>query len=203
MGLQVVDFTRHSGVAFILTNEEKIRAVKEGRYDINQLMLDNEGLVKDRVYKYARRCCLSTFETEDMLQIARAALFKAIQDFDETIGVKLSTLATRYIDCDIRKFFHRNILEDRGLLGSDEAEYDSVDEQTSAITVTKEDKAFGRNYSTQGLNLSERQEFIFFNYAKGYTMEEIAEMIGATKQTVNVHLKIAQQRMRAKYNYTY
>ena len=33
-----------SGEAIVLTNEEKVIAVREGRYDINQLMLDNEGL---------------------------------------------------------------------------------------------------------------------------------------------------------------
>ena len=77
---------------------------KEAR---DRLVMENIGLVWSIVKRFSGRGC----ETEDLFQIGSIGLLKAIDNFDLSMDVKLSTYAVPMITGEIRRF-----LRDDGMI---------------------------------------------------------------------------------------
>ena len=77
---------------------------KEAR---DRLVLENVGLVWSIVKRFSGRGC----EMDDLFQIGSIGLLKAIDNFDMSLNVKLSTYAVPMITGEIRRF-----LRDDGMI---------------------------------------------------------------------------------------
>ena len=83
-------------------NDMKIieRAQKGSKEDMTKLIKDNNGLVWSIVRRFSGR----GYEIEDLYQIGSIGFIKAIQRFDTSFEVRLSTYAVPYILGEIKRF---------------------------------------------------------------------------------------------------
>ncbi|KHO62429.1 sporulation sigma factor SigG [Thermoanaerobacter sp. YS13] len=89
-------------------NLELIRAAqKNDKESLEKLILGNSGLIWSIVKKFSNR----GYELEDLYQIGCIGFVKAIQKFDESYNVKLSTYAVPIIMGEIKRF-----IRDDGLI---------------------------------------------------------------------------------------
>ncbi len=90
------------------SNMELMEAAAGGdRESLNQLILENTGLVKSIAKRFFGRGT----EPEDIIQLGMLGLYKAIKNFDSSYGVKFSTYAVPMIAGEIKRF-----LRDDGLI---------------------------------------------------------------------------------------
>ena len=81
--------------------KKRIRKAQQGdRKVLNDLVKENYGLI----YKISRRFENRGYEMEDIYQIGAIGLIKAIQKFDFSYDVMLSTFAVAYIIGEIKRF---------------------------------------------------------------------------------------------------
>lgn len=81
--------------------KNKIEKAQDGDKEVlNELVKDNYGLI----YSIARRFENRGYEMEDIQQIGAIGLIKAIQKFDFSYNVMLSTFAVTYIIGEIKRF---------------------------------------------------------------------------------------------------
>lgn len=126
---------------------------KEAR---DRLVLENIGLVWSIVKRFTGRGC----ETEDLFQIGSIGLMKAIDHFDLTMDVKLSTYAVPMITGEIRRF-----LRDDGM-----------------IKVSRPLKELAIKISAARENMENR-------LGREPTIEEIADQVGASREEVAASLE--------------
>lgn len=126
---------------------------KEAR---DRLVLENIGLVWSIVKRFTGRGC----ETEDLFQIGSIGLMKAIDHFDLTMDVKLSTYAVPMITGEIRRF-----LRDDGM-----------------IKVSRPLKELAVKISAARENMENR-------LGREPTIEEIADQVGASREEVAASLE--------------
>lgn len=126
--------------------KKKIELAQKGNQNVlNDLVKDNYGLIK----AISRRFDNRGYEMEDINQIGAIGLIKAIQKFDFTYNVTLSTFAVAYIIGEIRRF-----LRDDGMvkvsrqikylaaqvkLEKEKNENISIEELAKKLKTTKED----------------------------------------------------------------
>lgn len=67
----------------------------------NRLATKNDGLVYKVAHRFSKQC---PEPLEDLAQIGRIGLLKAVERFDHTAGVAFSSFAVPYIDGEIRHF---------------------------------------------------------------------------------------------------
>ena len=80
---------------------ELLRAAQEGDRDAcEQAVLENNGLIWSVVRRYYGR----GVEPDDLYQLGRLGLVRAVRNFDESYGVKFSTYAVPKIAGEIRRF---------------------------------------------------------------------------------------------------
>ena len=88
--------------------KQKIKEAQEGNSCVlNELVLDNQGLV----YSIARRFLNRGYELEDITQIGFIGFIKAVNKFDFSYNVSLSTFAVASIIGEIKRF-----LRDDGMI---------------------------------------------------------------------------------------
>ena len=126
---------------------------KEAR---DRLVMENIGLVWSIVKRFSGRGC----ETEDLFQIGSIGLLKAIDNFDLSMDVKLSTYAVPMITGEIRRF-----LRDDGMIK------DSRPLKELAMKI----------YSAR-----ERMEF---SLGREPTIEELAGQVGVSREEVAASLE--------------
>ena len=121
--------------------KKKIELAQKGNQNVlNDLVKDNYGLIK----AISRRFDNRGYEMEDINQIGAIGLIKAIQKFDFTYNVTLSTFAVAYIIGEIRRF-----LRDDGMVKvsrqikylAAQVKYEniSIEELAKKLKTTKED----------------------------------------------------------------
>ena len=121
---------------------------KEAR---DRLVLENTGLVWSIVKRFAGRGC----ETEDLFQIGSIGLIKAIDHFDLTMEVRLSTYAVPMITGEIRRF-----LRDDGML------------------------KVSRSLKELAVKIGAARERLEFSLGREPTIEELARQVGASREEV-------------------
>lgn len=104
---------------------------------------------------FARRYADRSVELEDLQQVARLALVKAIDRFDASLGIRFSTFAGRTIDGELKRWFRdkswavrvpRSVQENSLAIGLIQAEFEhengrspTVDELAQASDLPTED----------------------------------------------------------------
>lgn len=137
------------------TLKKQIEDAQTGnRVVLDDLIKQNNGLIWSIVKRFSGR----GYETEDIYQIGAIGLIKAIQKFDFSYNVTLSTFAVPYIIGEIKRFFR-----DDGII--------KVSRQTKELAI-KANK-IKQEYEAKG---------------KSVTVEEIAKILNVSKEEVAVSL---------------
>lgn len=126
---------------------------KEAR---ERLVMENVGLVWSIVKRFTGRGC----ETEDLFQIGSIGLLKAIDNFDLSMEVKLSTYAVPMITGEIRRF-----LRDDGMI------------------------KVSRPLKELSIKISAARERMEKSLGREPTIEELADQIGVSREEVAASLE--------------
>ena len=85
--------------------KKKILEAQEGNRDVlNSLVLENKGLIINIARRFENR----GYDFEDIYQIGAIGFIKAVQKFDFSYNVMLSTFAVTYIIGEIKRFLRDN-----------------------------------------------------------------------------------------------
>lgn len=85
--------------------KKRISMAQQGNKDVlNELVIENKGLI----ISIARRFENRGYEFDDIYQIGAIGFIKAVQKFDFTYNVMLSTFAVTYIIGEIKRFLRDN-----------------------------------------------------------------------------------------------
>lgn len=126
---------------------------KEAR---DRLVMENIGLVWSIVKRFSGRGC----ETEDLFQIGSIGLLKAIDNFDLSMDVKLSTYAVPMITGEIRRF-----LRDDGMI------------------------KVSRHLKELAMKIYSARERMEFSLGREPTIEELAGQVGVSREEVAASLE--------------
>lgn len=142
-------------------NDLKIieRAQNGSKDDMTKLVEDNNGLIWSIVRRFGGR----GYDVEDLYQIGSIGLIKAIQRFDTSFEVRLSTYAVPYILGEIKRY-----LRDDG-----------------PIKVS-------RSIKELNIKILELQKEYFNKYGKEISLEEIAKEFRTTKEEITMALDSAR-----------
>ena len=165
---------------------------KNMEMDINELIKDNEGLIHYTLQRYFYTT-ISEFDIyEDMVQVGRIALYKAIQTYDEGKN-EFSTYAVKVIKSKLINFVQNDLYKNfsKGGLKSIHNN-EGLDEDSEKMR----DRNMGRMDDDTEVNANELLDYIkgykderayrivcLLN--EGYTYEEIGDIIGLSKQRIN------------------
>lgn len=130
---------------------------KEAR---DRLVLENVGLVWSIVKRFTGRGC----ETEDLFQIGSIGLMKAIDHFDLSMEVKLSTYAVPLIMGEIRRF-----LRDDGMI------------------------KVSRSLKELSVKIGAAREKLEGSLGREPTIEELAATVGASREEVAASLEAVSE----------
>ena len=129
-----------------------IKRAHEGDKEARDLLVtENMGLIWSIVRRFAGR----GYEMEDLFQIGSIGLMKAIDKFDLTMDVKLSTYAVPMITGEIRRF-----LRDDGMI------------------------KVSRPLKELAMRTAMAREKLEFSLGREPTLEEIAQAVGASREEV-------------------
>lgn len=85
--------------------KKKILEAQQGNKDVlNELVLENKGLIINVAKRFENR----GYDFDDIYQIGAIGFIKAVQKFDFSYNVMLSTFAVTYIIGEIRRFLRDN-----------------------------------------------------------------------------------------------
>lgn len=121
---------------------------KEAR---DRLVLENVGLVWSIVKRFRGRGC----EMDDLFQIGSIGLLKAIDNFDMSLDVKLSTYAVPMITGEIRRF-----LRDDGMI------------------------KVSRPLKELAMKIGAARERLEYSLGREPTLDELADQVGASREEV-------------------
>ena len=132
-------------------NDMKIieKAQNGSKEDMTKILEDNNGLIWSIVRRFSGR----GYEIEDLYQIGSIGFIKAIQRFDTSFEVRLSTYAVPYILGEIKRF-----IRDDG-----------------PIKVS-------RSIKELNIKILEIQKQYFNKYGREITLEEISKELKTTKE---------------------
>ena len=134
-----------------------IKRAHEGDKEARDLLVtENMGLIWSIVRRFAGR----GYDPEDLFQIGSIGLMKAIDKFDLTMDVKLSTYAVPMITGEIRRF-----LRDDGML------------------------KVSRPLKELAVKAGMAREKLEFSLGREPTLEEIAKAVGASREEVAASLE--------------
>ena len=129
------------------------RAQNGNKDDMTKLIEDNNGLIWSIVRRFSGR----GYEIEDLYQIGSIGLIKAIQRFDTSFEVKLSTYAVPYILGEIKRY-----IRDDG-----------------PIKVS-------RSIKELNVKILELQKEYFNKYGRDITLEEISKELKISKEEITM-----------------
>ena len=168
--------------------------MKAMNINYDMMIEENMGLVYMTINKYYSSYAENYME--ELVQIGMIALFKAIKSYDESRGIKLSTLATRVIKNDLYTFVTDGIKKYNGVTdGVCTSMYASngEDEDSNLLNLLE----FEEDYSN--VQTSEMIQFILTKdentqtmvkmLVEGYSYSEIGNAIGVSKQRVGQMIK--------------
>ena len=136
-------------------NDMKIieRAQNGSKEDMTKLIEDNNGLIWSIVRRFGGR----GYDIEDLYQIGSIGFIKAIQRFDTSFEVRLSTYAVPYILGEIKRY-----IRDDG-----------------PIKVS-------RSIKELNIKILELQKEYFRNYGRDITLEEISKELKISKEEITM-----------------
>ncbi len=134
-------------------NDMKIieRAQNGNKEDMTKIIEENSGLVWSIVRRFSGR----GYEIEDLYQIGNIGLIKAIQRFDTSFEVRLSTYAVPYILGEIKRF-----IRDDGPI------------------------KISRSIKELNVKIKELQKEYFNKYGKEISLEEVSKELKTSKEEI-------------------
>ena len=166
--------------------------IKNMEMDINELIKENEGLIYYTMNRYFYTTTSEFDIKEDMIQVGRIALYKAIQTYDED-RTEFSTYAVRVIKSKMINFLQNDLYKyvSKGGLKSIHNN-EGLDEDSEKMR----DRNMGRMDDDTEVNANELLDFIkkykderaykiVCLLSEGYTYEEIGDMLDLSKQRIN------------------
>ena len=160
--------------------------------NINEMIKDNEGLIYYTLQRYFYATTSEFDIKEDMIQVGRIALYKAIQTY-EVGKTEFSTYAVKVIKSKMINFLQNDLYKyvSKGGLKSIHNN-EGLDEDSEKMR----DRNMGRMDDDTEVNANELLDFIkkykderaykivcLLN--EGYTYDEIGKIIGLSKQRIN------------------
>ena len=167
-----------------LTNEEKIRLIRQGDYSIDAFISDNEKMIQSATYNFIKGKYVRESQVDDLLNDARYGFYRAVLSFDENRGIKFSTLAYRVMLIELRNTYYRQV----ATYNIDSNKHDQIEEQLCG---------------------SEEEDFsailreLYEAWITHQNMVQVAELFGVSKQTVHESIVKTQKKMRQKYHYLF
>lgn len=177
-----------------LTNEAKIQLIREGKYEIETFIKENAKMVWAVLNNYKRGKLLSAQDEEDLYSMGLGGIYYAVRDFDETKGVKFSTVAWRYILTELQRYyreiqpynFHR-----KTALSLTFNDYDFLEDPSCLL------ERYCINLDE--IPLTQKQKDWFLAYLECQNFTKVGERFGVSKQAVRESIKQTQAKLRAKY----
>ena len=170
----------------------------ERTIDYNEMISNNMGLVSVCMRRYMEILTKYNSLQEDMKQIGMIALYKAIENYDPSKNTKFSTFATTIIERDLNNFVNRNLKDyfDDLHCTSMETLVDSEDNDSECtleeMIGIEDDISYLFNCELMERIKNRHGEravkILYMRYEK-YTMQEIADELGITKQRVEQIIK--------------
>lgn len=157
----------------------------------NEMIEENMGLIYNVIHR-----SFPTYKEqyqEEMVQIGMISLFKAIKNFDESKGIKFSTLATTIIKNDLYTFVTNDIKRYQGVTDgycvSTNEIFGNDDESTLENLLGTESDYYSNiqisSISQFIMTKDEKIQNIVKMLIEGYTNKEIGEYYGCSKQRIN------------------
>lgn len=178
----------------VLTNEQKIALIREGRYSVDEFLKENEKLIYSVISIYESKNQMLRSIKDDLVSQGMLGLWKAVNDFDETRGFLFSTLAWKYINNEVyvavREFSNYNNRSICKIFGEE------IQEPVSKRTETIHELI---NFDLNDIKLTKKQRTYFERYLELQSYTEVAKELNTTKQTVKDAVMLVQQRLRKKY----
>lgn len=177
-----------------LTNEEKVQLIRQGKYDINVFIKENEKIVWRVLSKYKQGKILCPEDEADLFSMGLGGLYRAVCDFDETRGVKFSTVAWSYILTELQRHY-RDIqphnFHGKTALSLSFNEYDFIEGDIFLLEKYQID--------LNEIDLTQRQKDWFIAYLEHRNFSKVAKQFGVSKQAVRENIRQTQAKLRAKY----
>lgn len=156
-------------------------------YDM--MIEENMGLVYMVINRYYNS--YTEHYMEELVQIGMIALFKTIKSYDESKGVKFSTLATKVIKNDLYTFVTDGIKKYNGVTdGTCTSMYASngEDEDSNLLNLLECEQDYSNAQASEIvqfiLTKDENTQTMVKMLVEGYTYSEIGNAIGVSKQRV-------------------
>ena len=183
------------------TNEnpaELIKGIKDGKSD-NFLILVN--LFRDKLISIAYSFNLSSSEREDLIQEGYIALYKAALTYDEVKGASFATYFTVCAKRRMINWVEKNIksgVASLPLSAFDDAELEKIAVSTECV----EDDIILKTQISEMIVLankvlSSNEKSIFDLYIKGYTPNEICDMLDISKKSYDNALFRIRTKLRS------
>lgn len=181
-----------------LTNEEKIRLIRQGDYSIDAFISDNEKMIQSATYNFIKGKYVRESQVDDLLNDARYGFYRAVLSFDENRGIKFSTLAYRVMLIELRNTYYRQV----ATYNIDSNKHDQIEEQLCG-SEEEDFSAILSRINTEGIKLTKRQRELYEAWITHQNMVQVAELFGVSKQTVHESIVKTQKKMRQKYHYLF
>lgn len=158
--------------------------------DINEMIKENEGLIHYTLKRYFYTTTSEFDIYEDMVQVGRIALYKAIETYDET-RTEFSTYAVKVIKSKLINFVQNDLYKNFSKGGLNKVH------DTEGLDDDKmRERTVGRFDDHSNVETNELLNFIKDYKDKraykivcllneGYTYDEIGKIIGLSKQRIN------------------
>ena len=175
--------------------------------EMNRMIEENKGLVYMVMNKNYKGFILKNPQLEeDLIQIGMIALFNSIKLYDESKGFKFSSFACTNIKNAMYNFCKNEstkYLNRDGDKSVDET-IDGSEEKFSLLDTFGVEEDFSNIEASEILEFvksqGEKVYYIAYYLSEGYTMQQIGERIGMSKQNVSVTVSKLRELLIKKFD---
>lgn len=188
---------------------EKLRLVKEGEYDLDTFLRENEKMVHLIIHRYTGRSLVGNAGYQDLFNEGLLGLYNAMLDFDENIGTDFWAFAYPYILNSVTSTYYTEFKK-----GGRQKGYDSIDGEGSKVNLLFTEEKVSLNRMDELLKIRDfegllneiectaKQREAMDVYLETMSFTETAKQLGVSKQSIHQRVEIVQQRLREKLYYS-
>ena len=183
-------------------NEELVLLYRETQNEdyLQELIHQNRGLLHILVSGYVSS--IPNAEEEDLISESYIPMLRAVNDFDESMGLTFSNLLKVYVRQHLNRLYNTATRKKR-YTGSTPVSYESLveinkdggDKLDSHFTVECEDiRTVDFVETITALNLNEREQVVVKVLMAGGTKGEVAKALDCTPATANYYFKSLRKK---------
>lgn len=186
----------------IRTNEELVVAYRNSRKEtyLQELINQNRGLLNILVNGYVES--IPNAEREDLISESYIPMLRAIEDFDESLGLTFANLLKVYVKQHLNRLYNEATRKKR-YTGSTPVSYESL------VEINKDGGEFTERYFTadceeigsiefmdllSSLHLNEKEQVAVRVLLCGGTKGEVAKALRCTPATANYYFKSIRKK---------